>query len=101
MSPDVVLLDIGLPLMNGYEAARRIREALAGKPLLLIAITGWGQAEDRRRSSAAGFDHHLVKPIDPAALAGLIAEHSVFRGEPDAVSSDAGAGHDTTPALNS
>jgi len=100
-SPDVVLLDIGMPLMNGYEAARRIREALAGKPLLLIAITGWGQAEDRRRSSAAGFDHHLVKPIDPAALAGLIAEHSVFRGEPDEVSSDAGAGHDTTPALNS
>jgi signal transduction histidine kinase/ActR/RegA family two-component response regulator len=72
--PDVVLLDIGLPLMNGYEAARRIREALAGKNPLLVAITGWGQDEDRRRSNSAGFDHHLVKPIDPGVLTRLIAE---------------------------
>jgi signal transduction histidine kinase/ActR/RegA family two-component response regulator len=78
--PEVVLLDIGLPLMNGYEAARRIREALVGKSLLLVAITGWGQDEDRRRSSAAGFDYHFVKPVDPAMLVRLIAEQSVRPG---------------------
>ena len=71
--PDVVLLDIGLPLLNGYDTARRIRDTLGKRHPILIAITGWGQDADRRRSRAAGFDHHLVKPIDPAALAALIA----------------------------
>ena len=66
--PDVVLLDIGLPKLNGYEACRRIREQPWGKSMVLIALTGWGQEEDRRRSHEAGFDHHLVKPVDPAAL---------------------------------
>lgn len=66
--PDVVLLDIGLPYLNGYETAERIRGALSGARPLLIAITGWGQEEDRRRSRAAGFDHHFVKPVDPVAL---------------------------------
>ena len=66
--PDVVLLDIGLPLLNGYDTARRIRDTLGKRNPLLVAITGWGQEEDRRRSRAAGFDHHLVKPIDPAEL---------------------------------
>ena len=70
--PDVVILDIGMPRMNGYNVARHIR-ARRGEPQpLLIAVTGWGQAEDRRRSREAGFDHHLVKPVDPAALAALI-----------------------------
>ena len=99
-APDVVLLDIGLPLMNGYEAARRIREALSGKALLLIAITGWGQAEDRRRSKAAGFDHHLVKPIDPTALAELISEHSVFRDNREAVASGSATGAHATAAFD-
>ena len=71
--PDVVLMDIGLPKLNGYEAARRIREQPWGKHAVLIAVTGWGQDEDRRRSHDAGFDHHMVKPVDPAALMKLLA----------------------------
>jgi signal transduction histidine kinase/ActR/RegA family two-component response regulator len=71
---DVYLLDIGLPGMDGAELARRLR-ALAGKQdALLVAITGYGQAADRARSSEAGFDHHLVKPVDPAALRDLLAQ---------------------------
>jgi PAS domain S-box-containing protein len=70
--PDVVLLDIGLPRLNGYDAARRIRELPGGKDVLLVAVTGWGQDEDKRRSSAAGFDHHLVKPVAPASLEELL-----------------------------
>ena len=70
--PDVLLLDIGLPKLNGYEACRRIREQSWGKGALLIAVTGWGQDEDRRRSSEAGFDHHMVKPLDPHALLKLL-----------------------------
>jgi PAS domain S-box-containing protein len=72
--PDVVLLDIGLPRLNGYDACRRIREQPWGKAMLLVALTGWGQEEDRRLSKDAGFDHHLVKPVDFAALMGLLAE---------------------------
>ncbi|HLX06912.1 MAG TPA: ATP-binding protein [Thermoanaerobaculia bacterium] len=71
--PDVVLLDIGLPKVNGYEAARRIRQQEGGAKLVLIAITGWGQEEDRRRSREAGFDHHLTKPVDFADLRKLLA----------------------------
>jgi PAS domain S-box-containing protein len=62
--PHVVLLDLGLPKLNGFEAARRIREQPGGLERVLIALTGWGQEEDRRRSKEAGFDHHLTKPID-------------------------------------
>ncbi|HSN19359.1 MAG TPA: ATP-binding protein [Usitatibacter sp.] len=69
--PEVVLLDIGLPKLSGYEAARRIREA-RGDRVLLMAVTGWGQEEDRRRAMEAGFDHHLTKPVDPAAISRLI-----------------------------
>jgi len=71
--PDVVLLDIGLPKMNGYEVAHRIRHQPWGQGMVLIALTGWGQETDRHRSQAAGFDHHLVKPVDPAALLQLLA----------------------------
>jgi PAS domain S-box-containing protein len=71
--PDVILLDIGLPKLNGYEASRRIREQPWGKEVVLIALTGWGQEEDRRRSHEAGFDHHMVKPVDPEALMKLLA----------------------------
>jgi PAS domain S-box-containing protein len=70
--PDVVLLDIGLPKLNGYEAARRIRQE-RGRDVTLIALTGWGQEEDRRQSREVGFDHHLTKPVDFAALQKLIA----------------------------
>jgi CheY-like chemotaxis protein len=73
LQPDVILLDIGLPRLNGYEAARKIRERHdhPGRPLL-VALTGWGQDEDRRRTEEAGFDAHLVKPVDEAALGKLL-----------------------------
>jgi len=70
--PDVVLLDIGLPKLNGYEACRQIRAQPGGEALLLIAQTGWGQDEDRQLTREAGFDHHLVKPLDPHALMKLL-----------------------------
>jgi PAS domain S-box-containing protein len=70
--PDTVLLDIGLPGLSGYEVARRLRQAPEGERVLLIALTGWGQEEDRRRTREAGFDVHLVKPVDPAALSRLL-----------------------------
>lgn len=72
--PEVILLDIGLPKMNGYEACRRIREQPWGKSMILVALTGWGQTEDRQKSKDAGFDGHLVKPVDYAALMVLLAE---------------------------
>jgi CheY-like chemotaxis protein len=72
--PDVILLDLGLPKLNGYEACRHIRQQPRGKELIIIAQTGWGQDEDRRRTHEAGFDHHMVKPVDPAALIKMLAE---------------------------
>jgi len=72
---DVILLDIGMPRLNGYEAARRIREKMPQRPKL-IALTGWGQDEDRRLSKEAGFDAHLIKPVDLAVLTTLLAESS-------------------------
>jgi CheY-like chemotaxis protein len=71
--PDAILMDIGMPKLNGYEACRHIREQPWGKQPLLIAVTGWGQEEDRQRSREAGFDHHMVKPIDPVALERVLA----------------------------
>ena len=71
--PDVALIDVGLPLVDGYEVARRIRATAAGKSILLIAITGYGQAEDRRRALEAGFDAHLTKPVLPERLAEALA----------------------------
>jgi PAS domain S-box-containing protein len=70
--PDVAVLDIGMPGLNGYELCERIREQSHGRPPLLIACTGWGQEADRERAHAAGFDFHLVKPIEPAALLRLL-----------------------------
>ena len=77
--PDIVLLDIGLPGMSGYEVAERLRKTPAGKALRLYALTGYGQEEDRRRSAAAGFDGHLVKPVMPGDLFALI-ESAPARG---------------------
>jgi PAS domain S-box-containing protein len=71
--PDVILLDIGLPKLNGYQVAGRIREQRGGD-VVLIALTGWGQEEDRRRSTEAGFDHHLTKPVEFDALSKLLAD---------------------------
>jgi signal transduction histidine kinase/ActR/RegA family two-component response regulator len=72
--PAVVILDIGMPKMDGYEVARRLRRQAGGDDLLLIALSGWGQEEDRRRSTDAGFDAHLIKPVDLAALEALFDE---------------------------
>jgi PAS domain S-box-containing protein len=72
--PDVVLLDIGLPKLNGYDTARRIREEKWGRDVVLVALTGWGKDEDRRRSSEAGFNSHLVKPVEFERLVGLLAD---------------------------
>jgi CheY-like chemotaxis protein len=75
-APDVVLLDIGMPRLNGYDACRRIRELPRGKEAVIVALTGWGQDDDKRRSREAGFDGHLVKPVEPAALEKLLADLS-------------------------
>ena len=72
--PEVAFLDIGLPGMTGHELARRLRGAPDGDRVLLVAVTGWGQEEDRRRSQEAGFDYHLTKPADPEALQRLLGE---------------------------
>ncbi len=71
--PSVVLLDIGMPGMDGYEVARRVRANPEWNDIVLVALTGWGQEEDRRRSAEAGFDRHLVKPVDPEVLRGLLS----------------------------
>jgi signal transduction histidine kinase len=71
--PEVALLDIGMPLLDGYEVARRIRAQAWGKRITLVAVTGWGQDSDRRRSQEAGFDSHLVKPLDLEKLTQLLA----------------------------
>lgn len=64
LQPEVILMDVGLPGMNGYEAARRIRRQSVNRNMLIVALTGWGHQTDRRRSAEAGIDHHLVKPLD-------------------------------------
>jgi CheY-like chemotaxis protein len=71
--PDVVFLDIGMPLLDGHETAKLIRQQPWGRQMVLVALTGWGQSEDRRRSKDAGFNHHLVKPADPTVVAKLLA----------------------------
>jgi len=77
LKPDTIIMDIGLPGLNGYEACRRIREQPWGAHINIIALTGWGQAEDRKRSEEAGFDAHLVKPVDKAQLLTLLSEKNV------------------------
>jgi len=71
--PDVMLVDIGLPGMDGYEVARRVRHDPALRHLVLVALTGYGRDEDKQKTKAAGFDHHLVKPVDPDVLLGLVS----------------------------
>jgi CheY-like chemotaxis protein/two-component sensor histidine kinase len=72
--PDFALLDIGMPDLNGYEVARQLRLTDGGKNVRLIALTGWGQDEDKRRAHDAGFDHHLTKPVDPRRLDALLSQ---------------------------
>jgi CheY-like chemotaxis protein len=77
--PEVALLDIGLPIMNGYELAREMRKLLAERTPILFAVTGYGQDSDRKKSYEAGFEQHLVKPIDLGALARLIGSTELRR----------------------
>ena len=71
--PDILLLDIGMPKLSGYDVARRVRDS-RGPGVLIVAITGWGQEDDRARAREAGFDHHFTKPVDYAALLAVIDE---------------------------
>ena len=70
--PEIVLLDLGMPGMDGFEVARQLRASQGGEAVKLVAQTGWGQEEDRRRTREAGFDAHLAKPVDVAALEQLL-----------------------------
>ncbi len=79
--PDVVLLDVGMPQMSGYDACRAIRSREWGRQVLVVALTGWGQEADRERSHAAGFDQHFVKPVDPKMLLRYLGRHSAKRDE--------------------
>jgi CheY-like chemotaxis protein/two-component sensor histidine kinase len=77
--PRAMILDIGMPDITGYEVARRIREQAWGKGICLVAVTGWGQTEDKERAFGAGFDHHLTKPVDPDQLEQLLQAHFKLR----------------------
>ena len=79
--PEVALLDIGLPRLSGYDIARHVRQK-RGHEVLLVAITGWGQEDDRRKAREAGFDHHFTKPADFDALLGLIDQELRQRTPP-------------------
>jgi CheY-like chemotaxis protein len=72
--PDVGIIDIGLPVMDGYEVAKRIREEPHGRSMLLLALSGYGASDDAKRSAEHGFDYHLVKPVDPDRLTRLITQ---------------------------
>jgi CheY-like chemotaxis protein len=80
MRPEVVVLDIGLPGMDGYRVAAEMRRHPELSNALLVALTGYGQEDDQRRSREAGFDHHLVKPVEPFALQELLARRQASRG---------------------
>jgi signal transduction histidine kinase/ActR/RegA family two-component response regulator len=79
LKPEVVFLDLGMPRLNGYEACRIIRSDF-GQEVFLVALTGWGQDDDRRRSAAAGFDRHLVKPVEPQAVTDMLLSMPQARG---------------------
>ncbi len=72
MEPDLVLLDLAMPGIDGYETARRLRETPAGRQAALVALTGWSEDSERDRTTEAGFDHHLVKPAEPKMLRDLL-----------------------------
>jgi CheY-like chemotaxis protein len=82
--PDVAIIDIGLPGLDGHQIARRIRARPTGNAVLLLALTGYGFADDYRRSAEAGFDHHLVKPVDVCALTRLLCHRTGATVETDA-----------------
>ncbi len=84
--PDAIILDIGMPDMSGYEAARRIRREAWGRHVFLLAVTGWGQADDKENARAAGFDQHLTKPVDPDQVELRLTEFLKSRSGPEVAS---------------
>ena len=72
--PEIIILDIGLPKLNGYEVCRSIREQPWGLPITMVAVTGWAREEDRQKSQEAGFNGHLIKPVDHRVLTKLVAD---------------------------
>ncbi len=86
LRPTIVVLDLGMPIMDGYEAARQIRADTGGADPLLVALSGFGQAGDRERSKKAGFDLHLIKPVDPAEIESLLSQAIASRSAPYRVS---------------
>ena len=90
--PEIVILDIGMPGMTGYETARRIRAQPWGRRVLLVAVTGWGQENDKEKTRAAGFDHHLTKPVDPSCVEELLRAFLLARGDSGDTGSGARAG---------
>jgi CheY-like chemotaxis protein len=72
VQPEVVILDIGMPGLSGHEVARRIRDLPSERPVILIAVTGWGQKADKDRAAESGFDHHFTKPVEPTVLSALL-----------------------------
>jgi CheY-like chemotaxis protein len=72
-APDVIFLDIGMPVMDGYEVCRRIRQEPFGQHVMIVALTGWGQERDKQRARDAGFDAHLTKPADPVEIQRLLS----------------------------
>jgi CheY-like chemotaxis protein len=83
--PDIVFLDIGMPGMDGYEACRRIRQTPSGKHLIVVAVTGWGQPQDKQRALEAGFDAHLTKPVDPNAFTRLLVTSATTTAGPKSI----------------
>jgi CheY-like chemotaxis protein len=81
--PEMILLDIGLPGLDGYEVARRLRQREAHGETLLVALTGYGQDEDRRKSQEAGFDMHLVKPVEPGVIRRIFEHPALARCQPE------------------
>jgi CheY-like chemotaxis protein len=81
-APEIVFLDIGMPGLSGYDVARQLRAHPAGRDLTLVALTGWGQAEDRKRTTEAGFDHHVVKPADLETIQRICKREAVATGLP-------------------
>ncbi len=79
MRPELILMDLGMPKLSGYEAAKRIRAEFWGRDIVLVALTGWGQDEDKQRTKDAGFDYHLTKPTEPAMLQDLLANLHVYK----------------------
>ena len=77
--PDFIFLDIGLPGLNGYDVARNLRQLPSTQSSILVAITGWGQAGDKRRAREAGFDHHVVKPVEPTEIHAILTRFHVAR----------------------